>query len=765
MAAKGLSLESLHRLGVQQPPLSGDALIEAALKEAGCNANEIYECQTDQTKQSHTTALAELETKAAAYKALLERTDPPATQQELDAAKIAYETALTAFQTATKTGPTFNTNDLPDALKTRYNTATASVTTADSTRTARIQAETRTRQAQVQQENRNANYKIEQLKTNPLPANAINLQAISYNLPANQVVLTIHTANQGDVLVLAEKQGNGYKIITQSLANGQVVLNSQGQPTEIRVQQGAGLLEWVVRDTHYPITQVTQRTARPAPDQTPGTSTTPRPTPRPIGLNANGQRIWQQLSDREIAVSQANVRRINDGTISKDDAVALGLVSQADQAGVFTAYNKTDTDQVWDTNELGRYLDVVKTVSERSGRPIGEVLETFRNTRYLVTVNFDQIGTTLSGIGTAGWTGVVLGNPPTPEERLAAANTVAGNLSTKVETKVLEEIKKRVAAGTIANQSQLEQYLFNAMMGSMTGICADWGVPELQGIVSAFKPRSAEQTGEDLTTWIRTGKSPDASATGTQEGEGYRRAMTALQERGRTYNDAIAIYNTGEHASVLKGNPQAIDYIVDLAIKEGKYTELITFLNGQTLTAEQKRDIYRKIVEKQTQKIQDMLGASPPNISGAKTELESLKALVTAMGTEGTGHQGQIHSITLTIAGQLAQRNTGTDRADAYALIDAIPPEAEFNHGRDQNAVVIHGRLEARFFLASSIKDKQPMTNFLANQPAGTTATQRGYAQYYLAKAGESPRTKQELEATLEIYKKSAEFYWRFEWI
>ncbi|MFH1390366.1 MAG: hypothetical protein ABIH56_06580 [Candidatus Margulisiibacteriota bacterium] len=744
LRTKGISLEELNSKlsGVSLDGLTDDQIIEIALKAAGCTTEEIYGAQSQTVKDSHTAAMTELESEATAYKALLEKANPPATQSELDAAKTAYEAALTAFQTATKTGPTFNADQLPEALKTRYNTATAGIETATTARTSRLREAETARTATIQQENNTAKLHIEQLKTTIFIASSITpqqLQAISYNLPANHAVLTIRDNENKEYLVLAERQTNGqWKIVTSGLPNCSVITNAQGQPIEIIQESGS----FFVRNAHFPVNHVTQQTRRPAPGQTPGTSTTPRPTPRPTGLNANGQRIWQQLSDREIAVSQANVRRINDGTISKDDAVALGLVSQADQAGVFTAYNKTDTDQVWDTNELGRYLDVVKTVSERSGRPIGEVLETFRNTRYLVTVNFDQIGTTLSGIGTAGWTGVVLGNPSTPEERLAAANTVAGNLSTKVETKVLEEIKKRVAAGTIANQSQLEQYLFNAMMGSMTGDFAGWGVPELQGKVSAFKPRSAEQTGEDLTTWVKTGKSPDASATGSgTETEQTQRDLSALE----TAADPIAFYNS--HGNI-KTNPRAIRFICQKLLEDGKYNDLMTFVGG--LPKEVRAQFYEEIIKSLQTKISSNLTSS--NRSEANRYIDILKTVKTKINEIEAAKPSDDEKVDLASLNnryyvaiyQVAVKLAETDKPAAYDLLNQIPDDTttrftvQTGSGENAREQEVNGRFEAKLNVAIAANDFDTINSMISAAPANSFKQALAYqalGRYYYQQA------------------------------
>ncbi|OGC11097.1 hypothetical protein A3K48_01005 [candidate division WOR-1 bacterium RIFOXYA12_FULL_52_29] len=749
LVAKGLSLEALNTLGAQTPPLSGDALIEAALKAAGCTTDEIYGAQSQTVKDGHNTAMTALEAKATAYKALLERTTPPATPQELEQAKAAYDAALAAFQTAAKTGTTFDSNQLPDALKSRYNAATSGVATAVTTRESQAREATQARTRRIEQENWNAIHHIGQIKTKPMLASSTTqaqLNAISYNLPANQVILTVHTADQGDVLVLAEKQGNGYKIVTQSLANGQVVLNSQGQPAEIRIQRGSGLLEWIVRDTHFPVTLVTQPTTRaatgganPANPATPTASATP-----PTGLNPQGRLIWQQLNDRGITVTSANVARINDGTVSREDAIALGLVGAQDQnrANVFTAYNKTDTDQVWDANELGHYLDVVKTVAEKSGRPIGQVLETFRNTRYLVTVNFDQIGTTIGGLGTTACANVNWA------DKNAAAAAVEQNLTGKVETNMLKAIKDRIAAGTITSQSQLEQYLFNAMMGSMTSDYAGWGVPELQGKVSAFKPRSTEQTGEDLTTWIKTGKSPEAGATGNGT-DAVADALRKMQGASSP-EEAKRIFKENPN---LANNPQALEILtshVSQMINNGQENAAIDLVSD--LPKGVRERVYEGALQRKAKLIEDNKTANPET---ARQELNNLIALVDKIKAkeEQTPNVSDRASLT-TIQNGLYQSIlsfalASTNPTIAREYMDKIPPDAQItidmqNHRDlavvaselkgDQGATQITG-LDARLLVLVKLRDEAGIKAIAENKVSGKTYTNYERAQAYRALA------------------------------
>ncbi|MFA6169831.1 MAG: hypothetical protein WCW67_03970 [Candidatus Margulisiibacteriota bacterium] len=494
-----------------------------------------------------------------------------------------------------------------------------------------------------------------------------------------------------------------------------------------------------------------------------------QPAP-PAGLNDNGRAIWlfvyNQTGGKVNLDIKATREIAKDGAIDADEAGKYGInmvvfdgVDNGMLDSTTRAAGATVGDRKLDAAELAHYNKVVEELAQRTGKTTKEIYAAYQTAKYLVNVDLREVSSRIDNLSALVKGGNIdfakIKDGDTAEiERL---KTLLGK---DVHTDILKNIVEQIKAGRITSAEQLNKYFFNAMMGSLTGEFEFWGVADFGKLanIGRYAPR-AGKSGDDLSTWLRTGKSPEAEGTSGagQDGEGYRKAMTALQEKGKTYNDAVAVYSSGEHSAVLKGNPQAIEFVVDLAIKEGKYSDLIEFLKGQTLSAEQKSDIYRKIVEKQTQKIQDKLGASPPDLNGAKTELENLKTLVASMGTEGTGHQGQVYSITLTIAMQLAQRALGTDKQDAYALIEIIPEGAEFNHGRDQNAVTIHGRLEARFALAASIKDKEPMTNFLATLPAGTTATQRAYAHYYLAKAGETPREKKALESTLALYKKSAE--------
>lgn len=505
---------------------------------------------------------------------------------------------------------------------------------------------------------------------------------------------------------------------------------------------------------------------KPAPVAQPNVTPRPvaanQPTP-PQGLNDNGRAIWlfvfNQTGKRlDITATQ---KIAQDGVIDQKEAGEVGInmvvfdgidngmldnTTRAAGAGV--------GDRKLDATELAHYNKVVAEIAQRTGKTEVEVFAAYQTAKYLVNVDLREVSSridNLSGLirgGNIDFAKIKAGD--TAEiERL---KTLIGK---DVHVDIINDLVAQIKAGRINNADEVNKYFFNAMMGSLTGEFKFWGVEDFGKLpnIGRYTPR-AGKSGDDLSTWLRTGKSPEAEGAsgtaGSGDEESIRKAQIARARISEAENgdDAKARFEQAVRENKLQANDK--EALIEIAKKyasKQEWDKLVTF--ASRLDPAIRDQFYGQALETIQRDFNSQM--SNNKLDDAEKTIKQLEDLIVKMGDDGNKYKPEANKMRLQLALKYADAN---NKDKAYGIINAIPVGGEITW-KDGDQSRSLSRNEARFMVAEKFHDATPMNEVIAD--ATSPATDKALANIYLAKIKGNPNNKTQLEAVLKDYTKAAE--------
>ncbi|MFA5183427.1 MAG: hypothetical protein WC405_19110 [Syntrophales bacterium] len=506
--------------------------------------------------------------------------------------------------------------------------------------------------------------------------------------------------------------------------------------------------------------------------QTPTTTTPARTAPAPVaakqpappqGLNDNGRAIWlfvfNQTGKRlDITATQ---KIAQDGVIDQKEAGEVGInmvvfdgVDNGMLDSTTRAAGATVGDRKLDATELAHYNTVVKELAQRTGRSETEIYAAYQTAKYLVNVDLREVSSRIDNLS-----GLIRGGKIDFAKIQAGDTAEIERLKTligkDVHVDIINNLVEQIKAGRVKNADEVNKYFFNAMMGSLTGEFKFWGVADFGNLpnIGRYTPR-AGKSGDDLSTWLRTGKSPEAEGTsgtaGSGDEESIRKAQIARARVSEAENgdEAKTRFEQAVRENKLQANDK--EALIEIAKKyasKQEWEKLVTF--ASRLDPAIRDQFYGQALETIQRDFTSQM--SNNKLDDAEKTTKQLEELIVKMGEDGNKYKPEANKMRLQLSLKYADAN---NKDKAYTIINAIPVGGEITW-KDGDQSRSLSRNEARFMVAEKFHDSTPMNEVIAD--ATSPATDKALANIYLAKIKGTPKTKAELEAVLKDYTKAAE--------
>lgn len=500
----------------------------------------------------------------------------------------------------------------------------------------------------------------------------------------------------------------------------------------------------------------------PNPTITPAPVTARQPA-QPQGLNDNGRAIWlfvfnQTGKKLDITATQ---KIAQDGVIDQKEAGEVGInmvvfdgVDNGMLDNTTRAAGATVGDRKLDATELAHYNTVVKELAQRTGKSEKEIYTAYQTAKYLVNVDLREVGSRIDNLS-----GLIRGGKIDFAKIKAGDTAEIERLKTligkDVHVDIVGDLITQIRAGHITNAEGVNKYFFNAMMGSLTGEFKFWGVADFGNLpnIGRYTPR-AGKSGDDLSTWLRTGKSPEAEGAsgtaGSGDEESIRKANIARERIKEASNgdEAKTRYEQAVRENKLQANDK--EALIEIARKyssKQEWDKLVPF--ASQLDPAVRSEFYRQALETIQQDFNGQISGN--KLAEAESTTKQLEELIVKMGEDGNKYKPEANKMRLQLSLKYADAN---NKDKAYTIINAIPVGGEITW-KDGDQSRSLSRNEARFMVAEKFHDSTPMNEVIAD--ATSPATDKALANIYLAKIKETPNNKTQLEAVLKDYTKAAE--------
>lgn len=497
----------------------------------------------------------------------------------------------------------------------------------------------------------------------------------------------------------------------------------------------------------------------------PSSTSAPNKLPMPDGLTPNGRAIWlfvyNQTGGKVNLDIKATREIAEDGVLDANEATKYGInmvvfdgVDNGMLDSTTRAAGATVGDRKLDAAELAHYNTVVKELAQRTGRSETEIYAAYQKAKYLVNVDMREVGSRIDNLS-----GLIRGGNIVFAKIKAGDTAEIERLKTligkDVHVDIINDLVAQIKAGRITTPEGVNKYFFNAMMGSLTSEFKFWGVEDFGKLpnIGRYTPRSGK-SGDDLSTWLRTGKSPEAEgasgAAGSGDEESIRKANIARERIKEASNgdEAKTRYEQAVRENKLQANDK--EALIEIARKyssKQEWDKLVPF--ASQLDPAVRSEFYRQALETIQQDFNTQIGGN--KLDDAEKTTKQLEELIVKMGEDGNKYKPEANKMRLQLSLKYADAN---NKDKAYTIINAIPVGGEITW-KDGDQSRSLSRNEARFMVAEKFHDATPMNEVIAD--ATSPATDKALANIYLAKIKGTPKTKAELEAVLKDYTKAAE--------